>query len=221
MQDIDASTGELMEPRAARGDVLPAGLVHFYSDFEKLMLELPVEIENDKAGNRGKYLTYAGMMKVIRPKALEHGFIIVHGQTRSWNSEDKTRLYTIYTDIIHVRSGQFRRTQIEMPAPKLDPQAVGSALTYGKRYTLLAALGIATSDDPTDDDGAGAEQQELNSNRKLSSEYQSLLKELRELKRDKYEWSNDPKIRKRINQLDKTEYGMLLSEFESHGDESA
>src|SRR5690606_11841500 len=40
-------------------------------------------------------------------------------------------------------------------APGRDPQATGSAVTYHRRYALLAALGIAADDD---DDGHAATQ---------------------------------------------------------------
>ena len=41
---------------------------------------------------------------------------------------------------------------LHVPASKQDPQGYGSALTYARRYSLMAACGIA----PEDDDGNGA-----------------------------------------------------------------
>jgi hypothetical protein len=38
---------------------------------------------------------------------------------------------------------------LHVPAAKQDPQGYGSALTYARRYSLLAATGLA----PEDDDG--------------------------------------------------------------------
>jgi hypothetical protein len=38
---------------------------------------------------------------------------------------------------------------LHVPAAKHDPQGYGSALTYARRYSLLAATGLA----PEDDDG--------------------------------------------------------------------
>jgi len=38
---------------------------------------------------------------------------------------------------------------LHVPAAKHDPQGYGSALTYARRYSLMAACGIA----PEDDDG--------------------------------------------------------------------
>jgi hypothetical protein len=41
---------------------------------------------------------------------------------------------------------------LHVPAAKQDPQGYGSALTYARRYSLLAATGLA----PEDDDGNSA-----------------------------------------------------------------
>jgi hypothetical protein len=41
---------------------------------------------------------------------------------------------------------------LHVPASKQDPQGYGSALTYARRYSLLAATGLA----PEDDDGNSA-----------------------------------------------------------------
>jgi len=45
--------------------------------------------------------------------------------------------------------------KLHVPASKNDPQGYGSALTYARRYSLMAACGIA----PEDDDGNAAAKQ--------------------------------------------------------------
>lgn len=58
----------------------------------------------------------------------------------------------LLTVITH-KSGQELREKFYMPVAQANnPQAVGSALTYAKRYALLGAFGIA----PEDDDGNAA-----------------------------------------------------------------
>lgn len=44
-------------------------------------------------------------------------------------------------------SGQWIQSTYRMPIAKKDPQAVGSALTYSRRYALAAIVGIAQEDD--------------------------------------------------------------------------
>ena len=57
----------------------------------------------------------------------------------------------IETIITH-DSGQYISGRLYMPAAKLDPQGFGSAITYGRRYALAAALGIVSDED---NDGNG------------------------------------------------------------------
>src|SRR3990167_9151025 len=50
-------------------------------------------------------------------------------------------------------SGEWIASELSMTAEKATPHAVGSAITYGRRYGLCAIVGIA----PEDDDGNAAE----------------------------------------------------------------
>lgn len=49
-------------------------------------------------------------------------------------------------------SGQTLVSRFSVPLAKMDAQAVGSAITYMRRYALCAVVGIS----PTDDDGNAA-----------------------------------------------------------------
>lgn len=51
-------------------------------------------------------------------------------------------------------SGQFMSGVLWMPCAKMDAHGVGSAITYGRRYALMAVCGVA----PEDDDGNAATQ---------------------------------------------------------------
>lgn len=52
----------------------------------------------------------------------------------------------IYTKIIH-SSGQWLESEFSIPLSKVDPQAAGSVLTYFRRYSLQAMVGIPSVDD--------------------------------------------------------------------------
>lgn len=56
---------------------------------------------------------------------------------------------TVETLFVHESGEQISAGKLHVPAPKQDPQGYGSALTYARRYSLMAACGIA----PEDDDG--------------------------------------------------------------------
>ena len=51
------------------------------------------------------------------------------------------------TRFTHVQSGQWLSSTAVIPLPKNDPQGMGSAITYARRYSLCAMLGIVTEDD--------------------------------------------------------------------------
>ena len=63
-------------------------------------------------------------------------------------SEDMTGV-TVETVFIHESGEMLECGKLHVPASKQDPQGYGSALTYARRYSLMAACGIA----PEDDDG--------------------------------------------------------------------
>lgn len=52
----------------------------------------------------------------------------------------------ITTMLVH-SSGQYISSTLTMTVTKLDPQAIGSAITYGRRYALAAMVGLAQEDD--------------------------------------------------------------------------
>jgi len=60
---------------------------------------------------------------------------------------------TLETTLVHT-SGQWISGRLPIVATKNDPQAQGSALSYGKRYALAAMVGVVAEDE--DDDAEGA-----------------------------------------------------------------
>jgi hypothetical protein len=54
---------------------------------------------------------------------------------------------TVETVFIHESGEVINCGQLHVPAAKQDPQGYGSALTYARRYSLMAACGIAPEDD--------------------------------------------------------------------------
>lgn len=59
---------------------------------------------------------------------------------------------SVQTVFLHESGEMFESGWLHVPAAKQDPQGYGSALTYARRYSLMAACGIA----PEDDDGNAA-----------------------------------------------------------------
>lgn len=66
-------------------------------------------------------------------------------------SQSPTGTNGLCTILIHADSGEYLMDEYIMPVSKPnDPQAVGSAITYAKRYALAGVLGLNIDDD---DDG--------------------------------------------------------------------
>ena len=59
---------------------------------------------------------------------------------------------TVTTRLLHVSGESLTGGSLHVPADKQTPQGYGSALTYARRYSLMATCGIA----PEDDDGNAA-----------------------------------------------------------------
>jgi hypothetical protein len=91
---------------------------------------------------KSKFASLEDSIEAIRPIANKHGLSI-----SQW------RVGKGLTTLIQHISGQYVRGTAEMIIEKLTPQALGSAVTYERRYSLLGATG--TSGD-VDDDGEHA-----------------------------------------------------------------
>ena len=87
---------------------------------------------------RSKFASLEDSIAAIRPVANRHGLSITQ-----W------RCGKGLMTLIQHESGQFQRGWAEMIIEKLTPQALGSATTYERRYSLLGATG--TSGDVDDD----------------------------------------------------------------------
>lgn len=94
---------------------------------------------------KSKYADLASVIDAVLPALNKHGIALV--QSPSYDGE----IVTVETDLMHM-SGDMLSSRLSMRPSKPDPQGVGSAITYARRYALLAMCGVA----PEDDDGVGA-----------------------------------------------------------------
>lgn len=95
---------------------------------------------------KSKYADLSACVEAVMDALNDNGIAMIQ-QTR----QDDTGV-TVETMFLH-ESGEFITSgPLHVPAAKQDPQGYGSALTYARRYSLMAACGIA----PEDDDGNAA-----------------------------------------------------------------
>jgi hypothetical protein len=167
--------------------------------------QLPNWVKAEKSGARGKYAPLGIILSVVRPIFEAHGIRIRQGADRSWPLDEgggsKGRLVPVWTELIHTPSGERERTTLEMPLPKMDPQGMGSALTYGRRYSLLAAIGLASDD--ADDDGARAKRHDVTEAQEESAALISLKAEIDAVKdlAGLVKWATDAKIKRAVDDL--------------------
>lgn len=92
------------------------------------------------------YLELAQLIETCREVLAKHGLAIFQPVAAN------TSTVTVTTLIAH-RSGQWIASDLALHPVDSGPQAIGSAITYGRRYGLAAMVGIAGEED---DDGAAA-----------------------------------------------------------------
>lgn len=88
-----------------------------------------------------RYADLAACLEAVDDALLENG-IALYQET----FEDATGV-TVETVLLHESGEAIRSGKLHVPAAKQDPQGYGSALTYARRYSLMAACGIAAEDD--------------------------------------------------------------------------
>ena len=92
---------------------------------------------------KSKYAPLDAIVEATRPVLAKHGLAI---QQQPLFMEGCAG---VETTIIH-KNGHSTSTTLLLPLKDQSPQGVGSAITYARRYSLAAVLGLATEDD---DDG--------------------------------------------------------------------
>lgn len=137
--------------------------VAFSKDFAEMQSELPTVAKNKtvsfkKDGNGNpitayKHATLEDIVDVVRPVLQTFGF----AASFSVNTIDKV---SVTCTLMH-KEGHSIETTITLASDqsggKNGVQAIGSSVSYGKRYTLASLLNIATRDD---DDAQAAEQKD-------------------------------------------------------------
>ena len=143
--------------------------------FMQVINEVPnfVTDETAKAGNRTyKYLNLATILKTIKPVFEKHGLAFSQRVTFDNTGEARQVIGTVETIIF-----DDEEQMVACSYPFFvtgDPQQVGSAITYARRYSLYAVLGIFPD---KDDDGAYAKQRYETTDRPISAEqYAELVK---------------------------------------------
>lgn len=97
---------------------------------------------------KSRYADLAAVREAVTPALTKHGLSVVQ-----MTGTDDSRM-VVYTRLLH-SSGQWVQSAYPIISDTSKPQAMGSALTYARRYSLAAMCGIASEED---DDGNAAQE---------------------------------------------------------------
>jgi hypothetical protein len=95
---------------------------------------------------RSRYADLSACVEAVIDSLHKNGFALIQ---KTHECESGVAVETI---LMHESGEQISGGILRVPASKQDPQGYGSALTYARRYSLMAVCGIA----PEDDDGNAA-----------------------------------------------------------------
>jgi hypothetical protein len=93
---------------------------------------------------RSKYAKLENCIEAVIDALNENGIMLMQP---THLCEDGVIVETMF---LHESGEQISNGKLHVPATKHDAQGYGSALTYARRYSLLAACGIAAEDDDGD-----------------------------------------------------------------------
>ena len=120
---------------------------------------------------KSKYVGLDGCVEAVIDALNDNGIYLMQK-----NHPNDTGI-AVETIFIHESGESISGGVLTVPADKQNPQGYGSALTYARRYSLMAACGIA----PEDDDGQAAskpviKKKEAINNERLTAAVEKIVK---------------------------------------------
>lgn len=116
----------------------------FTADLASMQIELPRVVEHGEGHNKAKYALLEDINDMLRPVLHRFGFAV------TFRIKHESGLVWVTTVLSH-RQGHSEETSIPLAldtsGSKNAVQAVGSSISYGKRYGICAMLNISTGDD--------------------------------------------------------------------------
>ncbi len=90
---------------------------------------------------RTKYADLSACVEAVIDALNDNGIALIQ------HTHDCDNGVSVETIFMHESGEMLSTGRLHVPAAKQDPQGYGSALTYARRYSLMAACGIAPEDD--------------------------------------------------------------------------
>ena len=128
---------------------LTKALIGFQKNMEPLILDAEVEVMTDKGGKyKFKYATLENIIESTRSPLSEAGLAVVQSVGEGG----------AVTTLLAHESGEWIQDTVLIAPVKSSPQAIGSSITYAKRYSMAAILRVIAE---SDEDGNLAEGNEV------------------------------------------------------------
>jgi hypothetical protein len=148
---------------------------------------------------RSRYADLSACVEAVIDALNNNGIALIQ------QTHDDATGVTVETIFLHESGETLSCGRLHVPASKQDPQGFGSALTYARRYSLMAACGIA----PEDDDGnAGSRAPQ-----KQAVDYVAVIKKAKTLDELKGHFAAAWKM------ADKVEQGSLKKAYDTRNQE--
>ena len=140
--------------------------------YVKVCAEIKNPVKNKKGVHGAMYADMDQVIEVSKPVLSKHGFAIIQ---HPFTEDDKLGIETM---MMH-ESGEYIRSKFSVKIATNDPQKIGSAITYYKRYALVAFLNlVAEADDDADSVSAHAQSRNNPTNNLASDAQKYTLKNL-------------------------------------------
>ena len=162
-----AKQGGVMERSDQLGELLTA-----LSIFQGKMKA--VAFDSNNPFFKSKYASLSALVSAAAPVVSECGLSVVQ-----LACDDGA-----ITTVLGHKSGQFIGSTLRLKPVKEDPQGVGSAITYARRYAYAAILGLVSDED---DDGNHASQPKAETAKVTTAQASDLLDMLVEIDEQKNE----------------------------------
>ena len=126
-------------------------------NLSKALLKAQQQMESAKKDSanpffKSKYADYNAVLEACKGPLNDNGIVILQPTNMRSNPDGTTQL-VIETTLIHAESGEFISSMSPVVVAKQnDPQALGSGISYQKRYSLQSLISLPSDDD----DGEGA-----------------------------------------------------------------
>jgi hypothetical protein len=112
----------------------------------------PVSKDKMNPHFRYKYADLPSIMGYLLPLMSKNGLSVTQVPDVGESGE-----LLVETVVMHV-SGEFLSGRVRMPLAKNDPQGVGSAITYARRYAICAMVGLVSDEDDDANAASGQKQ---------------------------------------------------------------